>query len=132
MKRYKLSRIQLKEVKKYARIMAQKGAFEICGLLIDNSVFLELLLVKNASSKEGSFCFHPPQIRTIQNSVRELNHEIVGTFHSHVAAPGIPGKSDIYNAVNDSLMLIIDVVGRKAKLWHIRDKKAKVVSYKLI
>jgi len=111
---------------------AGKNGKEICGLLIYNGHFLEILETKNISKKLGHFEFNGKQIRTIMKAVKTLGHEIVGTFHSHPAYYAKPGDGDINSAVDDSLMLIIACIANEAKLWRIRSHKAREIKYKII
>jgi proteasome lid subunit RPN8/RPN11 len=117
---------------KQARQAAKDNGREICGLLINNGYFIELVHVRNKCKTGGGFAFYVNEIRAIKKMTLVLNHEIIGTFHSHPVGLAEPGKSDIYYAVNDSLMLIFDVFGKKYALWHIQDKKAKPVQFDII
>ncbi len=105
---------------------------EICGLLVDNGYFTELIRVENKCKKGGGFAFYSGEIKSVQKAVLRLNHEIIGTFHSHPYDIAKPGDSDIRYAVDDSFMLIIDVTDKKAGLWHIRNQKIKKISFHLI
>ena len=115
-----------------ARKAARNDGHEICGLLIDNGHYLEILETKNTSKRGGHFEFDGKQIRQIMKSVKDLNHEIVGTFHSHPAYYAKPGDGDIKWAVDDSLMLIVDCIGNETKLWRIKNKKAREVKFRTI
>jgi hypothetical protein len=56
-----------------------------------------------------------------------FDYEIMGPFYSHPVGLAEPGKSDIYYAVDDSLMLIFDVLGKTCGLWLIQRKTAKSI-----
>jgi proteasome lid subunit RPN8/RPN11 len=115
-----------------ARMVARDNGREIAGLLIHNGHFLEILETRNISEKGGHFHFDERQINTIKKAVKELGHEIVGTFHSHPAYFAKPGDTDVKWAVDDSLMLIIDCMDREARLWRIKNGKAREVKMEII
>jgi len=115
-----------------ARAVARDNGTEIAGLLIHNGHFLEILETRNVSKKGGHFRFDERQIKAIKKAVKELDHEIVGTFHSHPAYFAKPSDTDIKWAVDDSLMLIIDCMDREARLWRIKNGKAREVSIEMI
>jgi len=102
-----------------ARKAARYNGHEICGLLINNGRFLEILETKNVCSEGGHFQFNEKQIIKIKKAVKEIGHEIVGTFHSHPAGVAKPGSGDIDNAVDDSLMLVIDCIGKEARMLRV-------------
>lgn len=120
------------ELIREARKAARDDGKEIGGLLIHNGHFLEIIKTRNVCEKDGHFRFDEKQIKAIGKAVKEIDHEIVGTFHSHPAYFAKPGDTDIKWAVNDSLMLIIDCMGREARLWRIRDGKAREVKMEII
>jgi proteasome lid subunit RPN8/RPN11 len=108
---------------KQAELAAKDNGKEICGL------FLEMIHVRNKCKAGGGFSFYVNEIRAIKKMMHIFNHEIIGTFHSHPVGLAKPSKSDIYYAINNSLMLIFDVLGKKHALWHIKDKEAKPVRF---
>jgi len=128
----RLSRKDIKRTIRRAREAAQHNGREICGLLISNGHFVEILETKNASKVGGHSSFDPKQIQTIINAAKELNHRIVGTFHSHAAYLAKPGGSDIGGSLDDSLLMIIDCIGNEARLWRIKNGKAKSVKIETI
>jgi proteasome lid subunit RPN8/RPN11 len=132
MRRIKFSKHQLKGMAQQARKMAEANGTEICGLIVNNGDFCELIRVRNKTKRGGGFSFYFGEIRAIQKVAEKCKHEIVGTFHSHPVGLPAPGPSDIANAVDDSLMLIYDVTGRSVKLWHINRQKAKSLRYKVV
>ena len=105
---------------------------EICGLLIDNGHFIELHQTKNQAKAGGSFCFNAKEIRSLVRAATIMNHSVVGTFHSHPSGISSPGPGDISNAVDRSLMLIIDCMAQRADLWSIKNGKVKKAKLKLI
>ena len=115
-----------------ASTVARDSGKEVAGLLIHNGHFLEILETRNVCEKGGHFRFDERQIKAIKKAVKELDHEIVGTFHSHPAYFAKPGDTDIKWAVNDSLMLIIDCMDREARLWRIKNGKAREVNMEMI
>ena len=128
----KLIKKDVMELIRKARKAARDDGKEIAGLLIHNGHFLEIMETRNVCEKSGHFRFDEKQIKAIKKAVRELDHEIVGTFHSHPAYFAKPGDTDIKWAVDDSLMLIIDCMDREARLWRIRDGKAREVNMEMI
>jgi proteasome lid subunit RPN8/RPN11 len=115
-----------------ARKAASDGYREICGLLIDNGHFLEMLETTNVSQKGGHCEFDEKQIKAVMKAVNHLQHEIVGTFHSHPISEAKPGNGDIEGAVDDSLMLIIDCTEGEARLWRIKNARARRVKFKTV
>lgn len=111
---------------------AAKGGMEICGLLINNGHFLEMIGLRNRSKKACSFSFFMKDADAIEKACKQLNHEIVGTFHSHPYSPAEPGNSDIAKAFDPEIMLIIDVLKKDAKLWRISNKRKKELQFMLL
>src|SRR5436190_1622425 len=97
---------QFSTIQTKAKFAALRKGEEICGLILFNGYFFELLQVRNKSKRAGGFSFYFREIREIKKMARLFHHEIVGTFHSHPAGVATPGRSDVSNAVNDSIMLI--------------------------
>jgi proteasome lid subunit RPN8/RPN11 len=123
---------QFSTIQAKAKLSALKQEHEICGLILFNGHFFELLQVRNKSKRGGGFSFYYREIRGIEKMARLYNHEIVGTFHSHPAGVATPGPSDLSNAVDDSIMLIYDVTGQSAALWHIKNRKSKRLQFVLL
>ncbi len=124
--------LQIKKAVQDAISAAKNNGRETCGLLVDNGYFVELIPTKNKAKKGGAFAFYFSEIRQIQKAVNILNREIIGTYHSHPISTCEPGESDIVNAVDDSFMLIIDVMNEKIGLWKIKNKRAKKITYLLL
>ena len=110
-------------------VQEAKNDAEICGLLIDNGYFIEIIRAHNKSRSGGSFSFYFKEIRGIRNFCKRLGYQLVGTFHSHSADFAVPSTSDIENSVDGQLMLIIDAMRKKAVLWRIKKKRARKVKY---
>ena len=130
---------KLKIVEKQLRKLIQdsvnsskNNGTEVCGFLIFNGFFIEMVQLRNKSRKGGSFSFYTSEVKAIELAASRLNHEIIGTFHSHPAWFSEPGENDIESAVDDSLMLIIDCIEKEANLWHIRNKQARKLRIELI
>ena len=102
---------------------------EICGLIVDTGSHLSLVQTRNVSRRPGSFVLSRPDVRRVVADAKISGQEVVGTFHSHPAAPAIPGESDIANAVDDSLMLIFDCIARCGRLWSIRSGRARELDF---
>lgn len=132
-KKYRILKKQLKKVVKEAVFSAtESDGAEICGLLIDNGYFIELIIVQNRKKQGGGFEFYPDEIRFIEEAMEKMNHEIIGTFHSHPTYIAEPSESDIKNAVDDSIMMVIDVLDKKVGLWHIKNKRKNKLTFNLI
>jgi len=131
-KKYMFENSQFQEEIEGAVQSKNDGGKEICGLMIDNGYFLELIRTRNKIKRGGGFAFYRTEIRNIQSAVNILGHEIVGTYHSHPLYIAKPGKGDIDNALDDSLMLVIDATDKKASLWHIINNEATELNYSLI
>jgi proteasome lid subunit RPN8/RPN11 len=129
---YKILRNHLRRAIDDAVLAANDGGREVCGLLVDNGYLLEVVKTGNKIKRGGGYEYYYSEVRSIVKAAGRLGHETVGTFHSHPLSIAKPGESDIANAVEDSLMLIIDVVSKKTRLWHIVRGAAKEVKYTLL
>ena len=130
--KYKISKSNLDRMIIEAVMAAKKNGLEICGLLIFNGYFIELVKVRNKIKRGGGFEFYVNDIRFLQKATKKIDHEIIGTFHSHPEYIAKPSESDIYNALDDSFMLIIDTVDQEVNLWHIKNLKKKRIQFELI
>ncbi len=115
-----------------AKRLARKDANELCGFLVHNEHFIELIEAKNKSRKKGHFKINKKQYHRIKTAIKTLRHDLIGSYHSHPVSKAQPGPGDIEGSENNSLMLIIDCIGNEAKLWRIKDKKAREIKYKTI
>ena len=131
MKSYFLLKKEIKPLTRAACAAAKTG-MEICGLLVDNGFFLEILQVKNKSRRPGHFEFYSREIDLIEKAVKRLNHEIVGTFHSHPFSSAEPGNSDIENSIEGEIMLIIDASQKALGLWKVTSKKKTKLRFNLL
>jgi proteasome lid subunit RPN8/RPN11 len=126
-RKYRISRDELKAMTKEAIWAAQNNGKEICGLLVTNGYFVELVRTVNKTKRGGGFSFYSKEINSIESAAKKLNHKIVGTFHSHPYYIAEPGESDISDAFDDEIMLVIDVINRDAALWRIgKNRKVKL------
>jgi proteasome lid subunit RPN8/RPN11 len=128
----KIIKIDLSRTVREAKRAARNDGKEICGLLIHNGHFIELMRTINISENSGKFEFDVKQVRAIKRAADLLGHEIVGTFHSHPVSEARPGPGDIEGAVDDSLMLIVDCMGDEARLWKIKDGQARRMRMEII
>ena len=117
MRRVKFLKSQFVTVQKAAKKLADLNGREVCGLLLDNGSFLELIQVRNKTKRAGGFSFYVAEIRAICKKASLHGCEIVGTFHSHPVGLPEPGPADLFHAEDDELMLLFDVIGRAARLW---------------
>ena len=131
MQRIKFLKSQFKKVQKEAKRIAVLNGGEVCGLILNNGAFFELVQVRNKTKSGGGFSFYFSEIRAIERAASLIDHEIVGTFHSHPVGLPQPGFSDLFNAVDDSLLLIFDVLGHSARLWHVKNQKSKPIGFSL-
>ncbi len=131
MSRVRFLKSQFKKIQRHATRLSKVNGTEVCGLILDNGFFFELVQVRNKSKSGGGFSFYSHEIRLLQKMARLIDHEIVGTLHSHPVGLPEPGTGDLSNAVDDSVMLIFDVMGRSACLWHVKNGKAKRVDFRL-
>ncbi len=129
---YRIKKKQLQNILKDAISTSKDDGKEICGLIINTGYFLELIQTKNKIKRGGSFAFYVNEINKIKKAALVLNYEIVGTFHSHPYYFAKPGKSDLVNAENDDLMLIIDCIDKEIMLWKIKNGKTNKVKYELL
>lgn len=130
--KYKILRKEFKKVLENAIVSADDNGKEICGLIVDNGYFLNLITLKNKIKKGGGFSFYYNEVRFIQKAINKMDLEIIGTFHSHPIGLPEPSKSDIYGALDDSFMLIIDVLGKNASLWYLKKYKKKKMQIEFI
>lgn len=107
----------------------EKSGIEMCGLIIDTGCHLLFVRSKNISRRAGGFVFSRTDIRRTVAATKVLGLEIVGTFHSHPVGVATPGRADIVNAVDDSLMFIFDCMGKSGNLWKIKGGKAHPLSF---
>jgi proteasome lid subunit RPN8/RPN11 len=129
---YAFDERNLRRLIKLARKTAKRGHREICGFLAGHGRFIIPVLAKNQIKKGGSFRISQGDIEAAERSGKILNLQSLGTFHSHPLYFAKPGESDIRQAPNDSLMLIIDCIGNEAKLWRIKNKRARPVKFGLV
>ncbi|HWF19737.1 MAG TPA: Mov34/MPN/PAD-1 family protein [Verrucomicrobiae bacterium] len=132
MHRVKFLRSQFKKTQRESRALSKSNGREICGLIIDNGHFFELIQLGNKIKRGGGFAFYFKEVRDVCKMARLCGHIVVGSFHSHPVGLAEPGPSDVQNAMDDSIMLIYDVMGRSAKLWRIKNGKARQRSFSLI
>src|SRR3954471_19538557 len=97
---FRFLKFQFSTIQTKAKLSALQTGHEICGLILSNGYFFELLQVRNKSKRGGGFSFYFREIRGIEKMARLYNHEIAGTFHSHPAGVATPGHSDVSNAVD--------------------------------
>ncbi|MFA6564543.1 MAG: Mov34/MPN/PAD-1 family protein [Verrucomicrobiia bacterium] len=116
-----------------ARSAARKApGAEICGLIVDTGHHLSFVLTRNVARRFGSFVLSRRDVRRVATAVKVLGQKIVGTFHSHPLSLAEPGTSDIKNTVDDSLMFIFDCIGRKGRLWRIKQGRARELKFRFI
>ena len=105
---------------------------EVCGLLVDNGHFLQLVEVRNTCRRPCGFCLHRGDWRGVDKSCDRRGNAVVGTFHSHILSPAKPGDADIKGAEDGSLMLILDTIERNVRLWRIRGKRSHALKHELM
>jgi proteasome lid subunit RPN8/RPN11 len=116
---------QFRDVLRHAVVLARAEHKEVCGLLVDNGYFLEMLEVKNVSRRPGSFLLSLRDARKLEQAASLVGNKVVGSFHSHVLGLAKPGKADIQGSQDGEIMLIIDTLDREAKLWRIKNGRVR-------
>jgi proteasome lid subunit RPN8/RPN11 len=116
---------QFRDVLRRAVRLARAEHKEVCGLLVDNGFFLQMLEVRNVSRRPGSFVLSLSDARKLERAASLVGNKVVGSFHSHVLGLAKPGKTDIHGSHDGEIMLIIDTLDRKARLWRIKNGRAR-------
>lgn len=116
----------------HARMEAADNGREACGLLVWNGHFIKIVQTRNRVRNGGSFAFYPSDVRRIVRAAEVLNCEVVGTFHSHPAYLAVPSKGDVSGALDDSLLLIVDVMATEMRLWRVKRKEAAPVRFVVV
>ena len=132
MKTYAIDGTQLAATIEKACATALDGGREICGLIYSEFGRLRLREVRNKAKRGGSFALYVTEVREVVEEIEYSGGIVVGTFHSHPLGLANPGETDIAQAVDDSLMLIIDCMDKVALLWWIRNGRARKVGLDLI
>jgi proteasome lid subunit RPN8/RPN11 len=96
-----------------------RGLREICGVLVANGHYLDLVETRNILHRPCGFWISPRDAGAIRRAAKILGHRVVGSFHSHVVSPAIPGPSDIAGASEGDLMRIIDTATKGVALSSI-------------
>ncbi len=113
-------------------VLAAARRREICGLLIDNGYFLELVFMRNKSRMPRKCAFYFGEVRTIEKACRKLGHRIIGTFHSFPSSPTEMGDGHVENGVEGSLLLVISSTEKSATLWQTEGGEAKGAQFVLL
>ena len=123
---------ELRRLQRAGSAAAKDEWKEVCGFLIWNGFFLQLIPAENRIKRSCGFGFYAREAREIERAAYRMRSEIVGTFHSHPLPGAFPGKSDIAFAPDDSLMLIADVKSCEMRLWRIKDLKPISVRFRVL
>jgi len=107
-----------------ARREANASLREICGIIVDNGVFLSLVETRNIRKRPLGFIIHGGDWNRIGRAAGALGWEFAGTFHSHVVSAPVPSRGDLAGAIEGHLMLILDASEHTFALWRIRRGKA--------
>ena len=91
-----------------------------------------LVPVINTSTRKGSFAMHRREWSRIERAARVIGASVAGTYHSHLLSEARPGDGDLQGACDGDLMLILDTVGKTARLWRVRRRHAYSVNFELI
>ena len=111
-------------------VLAAARKREICGLLIDNGYFLELVFMRNKSRTPSKCAFYFGEVMAVEKACRKVGHRIIGTFHSFPASCAeAEGDGHIDNSVDGSLLLVISSTEKKATLWQTEDGGTKKAPY---
>jgi len=128
----KVSKTRLNEVMRAAKAAAKNGELEVCGLLVLNGEFLDLVPTRNAERRPGKFNFFASDLRRVSSAASVLGYQLVGSYHSHPLGLPEPSPADLAHAQGNSFMLILDCFGSEAKLWFILRRIPHRVRIKLI
>jgi proteasome lid subunit RPN8/RPN11 len=118
-----LERRNVKEMTVLAKRAARRSR-EVCGLLVDHGTHVRMVQTRNKSRRPGSFWIHGGDWRKIENAAVVLGSRLIGTFHSHIVSPPVPGKGDIRGAINGQTMVIFDGLTGDLRAWRIRRNRA--------
>jgi proteasome lid subunit RPN8/RPN11 len=104
---------------------------EICGVIVDSDYLLRLVHIRNASRRRGHSEIKLSDYQKVVKAARRLGYEVIGSFHSHPISDAKPGYSDCRAGAAGRLLLIIDCIGREARLWRImRNRRAYPLRFK--
>jgi len=87
----------MREFLRLAAGMAKKHR-EICGVVVDNGWFLELVRLPNRTRRRGGFRMIHKDLKAVEGAALRLGHCVVGSFHSHPVSLAKPGPGDIEGA----------------------------------
>ena len=113
-------------------VLAAARRREICGLLIDNGYFLELIFMRNKSRMPNKCAFYFGEVRTMEKACKKVGHRVIGTFHSFPSSSAEMGDDRIENGVEGSLLLVISSTEKKATLWQTEEGQVKQVPFTLL
>jgi len=103
---------------------AAKKHREICGLVVDHGAVIRLVETRNKSRRAGSFWIHGGDWKALEKAATLLGSRVIGTFHSHIVSPPVPGPGDIRGAIDGHVMLILDGSSGRLVTWRIRGNRA--------
>lgn len=127
---YRIARRNLKTLIRLA-VEAGEDYQEICGVIVDCDYVLRLVRVRNASRRIGHSEIKLSDYQTVVKAARRLGYKVIGSFHSHPISDAKPGYSDCRADASGRLLLIIDCIGREARLWRImRNRRAYPLRFK--
>jgi len=113
-------------------VLAAARRREICGLLVDNGYFLELVFLRNKSRMPNKCTFYFGEVRAIEKACRKMGHRIIGTFHSLPSSSAEIGDDRIENGVEGSLLFVISSTEKRATLWQTEDGLTKETQFVLL
>jgi proteasome lid subunit RPN8/RPN11 len=122
----------LRAVIRRAVTVARSSQREVAGVLVSHGGVLALVELKNVSRRRGHFQLRVADITATERAARQLESSVVGTWHSHVVSEARPSPGDLESARENSLLLIIDTIGREALLWRVRRKRGHRVGFQVI
>lgn len=130
--KYRFLKSEFENLIEKAVVTSANNGKEVCGFLVNNGYFLEPIPTKNKTKRGGGFSYYINEVNAIEKATIILNHEIVGTFHSHPFSIASPGKTDIEMHDTNDLLLIIDCNEKEAKLWKVIKNSAVELDFELI
>ena|SRR6185295_4006905 len=130
--RLRILAADLRAVTRRAVSLARASQREVAGVLVSHGGVLSLVELKNVSRRRGHFEIRLADIRAKGRAAKQIGSSVVGTWHSHIVSEARPGPGDLESARENSLMLIIDTIGREALLWRVRRKRGHRVGFEVI
>lgn len=104
----------------------QAAPREACGLLLGRrlpgAVAIEsTVALENRAQAESAFEIEPIHVLAAEREALARGQEVIGVWHSHVAAPAVPSVRDLAQS-GYALALIVSLPECHVRAWHGRDE----------